>query len=381
MEHPRRVVVAGAGVAGLEALLGLRELAGARVDLTLVEPEPDFALHAVGVTEPFGAGRVGRLPIAELAARTGARLVGDPVRAVERDAGVVRTATGERLPYDALLVAVGAEPVVALRNAITWWPGGDRSAFVRLLDDAEAGTVRRIAFVVPSRCAWELPAYELALMTARRLARSGRAAAELALVTPERAPLSAFGSSASAAVAAELADVGVAFHGEAIASVRAGERLTIGGWPAVLELEVDAVVALPRAYGRPLDGLRADIEGFLVIDEHCRVRAAPGVWAAGDATVLLPKQGGLAALQATAAAEDIAARAGAPVAARPYRPVLRAQLRTGRGALWLERDLTDPSDQGRAARRPLWSPPGKIAAPRLGAVLAERDRPGAVSRA
>jgi sulfide:quinone oxidoreductase len=37
------VVIAGGGVAGLEALLGRRALAGDRVRLTLVAPDADFS--------------------------------------------------------------------------------------------------------------------------------------------------------------------------------------------------------------------------------------------------------------------------------------------------------------------------------------------------
>jgi sulfide:quinone oxidoreductase len=37
-----RVLIAGGGVAALEALIALRELAGDRLDLTLLAPEPHF---------------------------------------------------------------------------------------------------------------------------------------------------------------------------------------------------------------------------------------------------------------------------------------------------------------------------------------------------
>lgn len=41
-DRPARVVVLGGGITGLETLLGLHELAGDRVDLTLVSPEPEM---------------------------------------------------------------------------------------------------------------------------------------------------------------------------------------------------------------------------------------------------------------------------------------------------------------------------------------------------
>ena len=50
----------------------------------------------------------------------------------------------------------------------------------------------------------------------------------------------------------------------------------------------------------------------------------PDIFAAGDATDQPVKQGGLATQQADAAAELIAAEAGARVTPQPFRRVLRA---------------------------------------------------------
>ena len=76
---------------------------------------------------------------------------------------------------------------------------------------------------------------------------------------------------------------------------------------------------------------------------HRRARSrgvgAGDVWAAGDAIAFPIKQGGLAAQQADAAAEAIAAEAGADIAPQPFRPVLRGVLLTGRGRRWIRRDL------------------------------------------
>jgi sulfide:quinone oxidoreductase len=373
--HPFHVVVAGGGVAGLETLLALRDLAGDRVDLTLVEPRADLVLRALEPAEPFGAGEAGRVPVDEVAAAAGADVVRSALERVDPDARTAQTRDGHRLGYDALVVAVGAHPVVAVRSALTWWPGGNRDAFSQLLSDAGRGRVERIAFVVPSRYAWQLPAYELALMTARRLERLGRRA-DLRLITPEAAPLAIFGAAGSAAVARELDDAGVAFSGNAIAAVRGDDRVIVEVWPGSRQFAVDRVVALPRAYGPDIAGLRADIEGFLVTDERCRVRGTRAVWAVGDATTSVPKQGGLAARQADCTAQAIAGLAGAGLPGPTYVPLLRAQLRTGRRSLWLQRDISDPLDAGAAGDVPLWSPPGKIAARRLGAFLAAHDEPG-----
>ncbi|CAN5577072.1 hypothetical protein BH20ACT19_BH20ACT19_02960 [soil metagenome] len=57
-----RVLVAGGGVAGLEALLALRDLAGARVELALLSPETDFVYRPMAVAEPFARGHAARHP-------------------------------------------------------------------------------------------------------------------------------------------------------------------------------------------------------------------------------------------------------------------------------------------------------------------------------
>ena len=53
------VVIAGGGVAAVEAALALRDLAGDRVSMTLVSPRPDFVLTPMAVGEPFSVGHAG----------------------------------------------------------------------------------------------------------------------------------------------------------------------------------------------------------------------------------------------------------------------------------------------------------------------------------
>ena len=74
----------------------------------------------------------------------------------------------------------------------------------------------------------------------------------------------------------------------------------------------------PQLGGPALAGLPADERGFIPIDEHARVRGVPGVYAAGDGTNFPIKHGGLGTQQADAAAEEIAARAGASWSRLPF---------------------------------------------------------------
>jgi len=51
--QPERIRVAGAGVAGLEAVLALRELAGERASVQLLAPEPQLVYRPLVVLERF----------------------------------------------------------------------------------------------------------------------------------------------------------------------------------------------------------------------------------------------------------------------------------------------------------------------------------------
>jgi sulfide:quinone oxidoreductase len=367
---PLRVVIAGGGVAGIEALLALHATSGDRVDLTLADAQPDFVYRPLKVAEPFARGRAGRYPLADVARDARARLVGDAVVAVDPDARVASTAGGERLHYDALLLATGARAEPAYEHAITW---DDRSAADRLgglLRDVEQGYVRRLAFVVPPGPGWPLPVYELALLTAR-MAGDAQTRPQITIVTPEVAPLAIFGPRASAAVKAEFAAAGVGFHGSAYVEIEKGHAATVVVHPGMRRIEVDRVVALPRLVGRAPSGVPADGDGFVHVDAHCRVTRADRIWAAGDGIAFPVKFGGLAAEQADAAADAIAALAGADVAPQPFKPVLRGRLLTTRGERYLHH--VAGGGDGEVADHALWWPPSKIAGRRLAPYLAARD--------
>jgi len=101
------IVIAGGGVAGLEALLGLHDMAGERVRLTLIAPQPDFSYRPMAVAEPFALGHAHRVPLKRFAEEAGAELVQDAVIGVDDAAREVRLRDGGARPYDALPVAPG----------------------------------------------------------------------------------------------------------------------------------------------------------------------------------------------------------------------------------------------------------------------------------
>lgn len=369
-----RVLVAGGGVAGLEALLALRDLAGDRVALTLLTPETQFAHRETAVAETFARGHTRPLPIGRVTSDLGAELIQARLERVDDERRVAYTDAAEPLRYDAILVAIGAISEPAFKRAITWTPETDPEVFGGLRRDLEEGYSSGVAFVVPPGVAWPLPAYELALMTAWALDGMGRDDVNVTLVTPESAPLEAFGVAGSAAVRADLDDAGVAVETGAYLEEQAGRFMM---QPGHRPLAAQRVVALPHAVGRALPGLTADDLGFIRVDRYCHAAGARRAWAAGDAIAFPLKQGGLAAQQADAAAQSIAALAGAEVEPRPFHPVLRGVLLTGRGREWLRHDIGGGSGEAKSAHRALWWPPTKVAARYLSPYLEAIDRAGA----
>ena len=369
---PLRVLVAGGGIAGIEALLELRALAGDRIELTLADAQRDFTYRPMKVAEPFARGQAARHAMADVARDVGARLVADSVVSVDDEARVAHTAGGEELPFDALLLATGAAAEPADEHVLTWDDRSGPDHLGGLLRDVEQGYVKRLAFLVPPGPAWPLPAYELALMTAR-LASDAQTRLQITIVTPEVAPLALFGPTATAAVAAELKAASIGFHGCTYADVEKGHAITLVLHPGMRRIEVDRVVALPRLYGRAPVGVPADDDGFVAVDPHCKVRGMRHVWAAGDGLAFPVKFGGLAAAQADAAAQAIAALAGADVTPEPFRPVLRGRLLTGRSERFLHHVAGGGGGEGTVADHALWWPPGKVAGRRLAPYLAERD--------
>ena len=204
---------------------------------------------------------------------------------------------------------------------------------------------------------------------------------ELTIVTPEPRPLDIFGPVASDALARLLDRAGIGFEGETVAEAVVGGALSTRDGRLIV---ADEVISLARLQGPRIAGLPADAEGFIGVDEHSRVTGACDVFAAGDATAGAIKQGGLAAQQADAAAETIAAEAGAHVTPRACRRVLRGVVFTGEAPLYLRRDLDDDSPLARPlrgapvgiSRSQLWWPSGKIGGRYLTGFLAAGGEPG-----
>jgi len=373
--RPTRVVIAGGGIAAVETLLALRAAPrGGGLTITLVSPGDQLEYRPLSVLEPFGPAPLRRYPLARICAEHDATLLADTVAAVDGEARAVRLGSGASLPYDALVLAVGARRSPALEQAHTFLAETDGDGTQWIVRELEQQRVRNLTFVVPEQSGWSLPLYELALLTARHAASRGVGNVALTLVTCEEEPLAVVDGEASAAVARLL--------GLADVRVLPGRRVT--GWDGRIvaldppdaegPLVADRVVALPRLSGPRIDGLPTDARGFVEVDDHMRVVGLPGVYAVGDATTFPVKQGGLASQQADLAAALIARAAGPD----PSRwAVLRSVLLTGDRPLYIQALIEgDRPKASSVSEEPPWSPPQKVAARYLAPYLeAWKERP------
>jgi sulfide:quinone oxidoreductase len=362
---PWRVVVAGGGVAGIEALLGLATIGERRLRLALVTPDAHFTLGAHAIGEPFGRGPAPSVPLADIAREQHARYVRDRVRAVRPGERTVLLESGAEEPYDALVLAVGAQASDAHPAVLTFHGPESVPAMQEIIGDLTHSKAQTVAFVVPRATTWPLPLYELALMTRGRAQRR-----DILLVTSEASPLAVFGPEATRATAEMLDRAGVQLHAGADPHI-ADDGRSVGLSAAGPWLPVDRIVMPPRLRGPSLEGVPHDPEGFIPVDEHARVTGLERVYAAGDGTDQPIKQGGLAAQQADAAVRHLVAEAGGRLPAQPFRPVLRGRLMTG----GLDRFLRHDPDAGDAMLdEPLWEPAAKVVGHHLAPWLAARTR-------
>ena len=364
----KRVLIAGGGVAALEAALALRRLAEDTVRVELLAPETRFWYRPLAVAAPFDLGDVLHFELDGLARKIGARFTPGGLVGIDAWRHVAHTSKNTQLEYDMLLVACGALPMPAIPGALTFRGPADIELVGSLLRDLASGTAGSVAFVIPWGAVYSLPAYELALLTAAHLDRLGVRGVEVSLVTPEEEPLQVFGPPASKAIRELLSERGIGLRAGAYPGgvVDGALRLMPDG-----AVEADRVVALARLKGAPLDGIPQTLDGFVPVDAHCRVHGVADVYAAGDITSFTVKQGGIAAQQADAAAEAIAAEAGADIEPARFRPVLRGVLLTGGRPRYLRRELAfEPEVEPVAELEALWWPPAKIVGRYLAPFLA-----------
>ncbi|MGA2319165.1 MAG: FAD-dependent oxidoreductase [Solirubrobacteraceae bacterium] len=374
-----RVIVAGGGVAALETTLALADLAGDRVELTVIAPNSEFVYRPMTVREPFAYAAANRYPLALILGGTGATLFSDELAWVDPAKQTIHTKADRPIEYDALMLALGANVIPRYRHALTIDDQQLEGTLHGLIQDIEGGYIQSLAFVSPGRMAWPMPMYELALMTAGR-AYEMDVELSISLVTPEDSPLAIFGAAASNAVGELLQRAKIRVFNSAYAEIPTRGQVVIN--PGDHRLQVDRVIALPELYGPSLRGVPLGEHGFIRVNPYGQVADVGPIYAAGDATEFAIKHGGIASQQADTAAQSIAALAGAPLTPEPFHPVIHGMLLTDGKPLYLTAQITGGHGfSSEITDTPTWSPASKIAAKYLAPCLEEYDNKAASAKA
>lgn len=326
--RPAKVAIIGGGVAALEAMLALDAISYSKADVHLFSPEPEFVLKPLAVSSGFGRGALLKFDLPRLTATAGATFHHLGVSEVAANRRLILLSDNSEFSYDYLVVSPGTEFLWPVAGATSYrGPTGNEAvtgAVARLRDRGNA----QVVVTVPEGASWSLPLYELALLISAELGSES----STTIVTPERSPLELFGKASSEKVATLLRNRNIETVFEtAPAEYRDGVLVTSGG----RQIEADLVISLPLLTGRRIAGLPFDEQGFIPVDDYCRIKQHGREFAAGDVTSFPVKFGGLATEQADVVAASIAAEAWGGRTPEPFRPVYHGTLVTPDGLIGL----------------------------------------------
>jgi NADPH-dependent 2,4-dienoyl-CoA reductase/sulfur reductase-like enzyme/nitrite reductase/ring-hydroxylating ferredoxin subunit len=265
---PARVVIVGGGAAGVACAEALRA-EGHSGTITLFAGEGTDPVDRPNLSKDYLAGSAPEewvyLRTADALAGIDVEVIRETAQSVDKDKRVVRT-LGRELPYDALLLATGAEPV---RLPL---PGADMPHVhvLRTLADSRAIAAGGGPAVI-------IGASFIGLEVAASLRARGL---EVTVVAPEVLPLARIlGDEVGAFIKKVHVDKGVQFRlGTKPARITATHVVLEDGSELPAHQVVLGVGVRPRLDLAQAAGLTVD-RGVVVDGE---LRAAPGVWAAGD---------------------------------------------------------------------------------------------------
>jgi NADH dehydrogenase FAD-containing subunit len=331
MTDRHRIVILGAGFAGLEAAFLLRMRMRDHADLTIVSEREAFTFRPNTIYVPFGADPADLVvDLSKPFHHRHITFIGERVIGVDPDTHEVALAGGRKLGYEKLVIATGADmrpdeiPGLAEHAATIWTPEsmlGVRDRFQRVLADARGGRRSRVLFLIPpnNKCAG--PLYEIVLMFETWLRREhARAHVDITWSTFEQTFIQAFGPRLHDVVSTEFDERGIEGHtDEIVTRIAAGTAHYRNGSVR----DFDHLIAFPPYVGAVrYESLPSDDRGFIQTEAATRqVAGHPGIYAPGDAGDFPVKQAFLAFLQADTVAEHIAASTGMHPFEKPFDPV------------------------------------------------------------
>lgn len=331
MNAKPHVLVLGGGFAALESAFLLRSRLHDAVEIKLVSDRDHFLFRPNSIYVPFG-GDPESLQV-DLEKPLSRRQIGfeqSAVREVDPDGRLVSLADGQRLRYDKLIVATGANtsaseiPGLAEHAATIWTTDSMldvRRRFEQVRHRSRAGQPQRVVFLVPPNNKCSGPLYEIVFMLETWLRRQhARDHVEITWSTYEHGFIQAFGPRLHDLVEKEFAARGIEGHTQEIVSeVREGQVAYADGSTR----DFDHLIAFPPyVSGVRYEALPSDDRGFLKTDLETRlVTGYDDAYAPGDAGDFPIKQAFLAFLQADAVADHIGAEIADRAFRQPFDPV------------------------------------------------------------
>jgi len=272
--HPKAVVIIGGGAAGFSAATHLRDL-GFEGTLTMLSADEDPPCDRPNLSKDYLAGSAPpewiplKSPKYYAKRRINLRLRCE-VASIDTAAREVLTKDGERIGYDALLIATGAEPVRLPT------PGFDRDNVHALRTLADARAI--IAAVGSATSVALIGAGFIGMEAAGALRERGL---EVHVIAREAVPLErVFGRAFGNGITQLHRDHGVHVHLEATATAFDGKRLTLDtGEQVPADLVIVGVGVKPRTQLAEAAGLQ--VKDGILVDALLQTSVA-GIHAAGD---------------------------------------------------------------------------------------------------
>lgn len=283
------IVVVGAGLTAAKAVQVMREEGHAGA-ITLIGEEPERPYERPALSKDYLQGKS---PADDLfvhpenwyAEHDVETRFGEPVVSIDRGASTVALASGQRVPYDRLLVATGSRP------RILDLPGADLDGVLSLRRIGDSDRIR--ATYVTAQKVVIVGAGWIGLETA-----AAARAAGVEVTVLEYAPLP-LGRVLGDELATYFAELHRRNGVDLRTSVSVSELIGVDGRVTAVrvgdeEIPADAVIVgvgiIPNAELASAAGL--DVDNGIVVDEHLRT-SDPAIFAAGDvANALNPTLGG-----------------------------------------------------------------------------------------
>jgi nitrite reductase (NADH) large subunit len=294
----KELVVVGNGMVGHRLVQAVRDrdTAGAW-RITVLGQESRPAYDRVALSSYVDGKSAEELTLPEVADPLVQLHLGDAAVALDRDARMVRTASGRELPYDALVLATGSVPFVPPV------PGRDLpGCFVyRTLDDLDAimaAAERAVAAPGPGRRSAVVVGGGLLGLEAARALRLLGLSPQVVEIAPRLMPVQVDeGGGAVLRRLVESEDLQVRC-GVAVAGITEDRGRLIATLSDGIELDADVVVF--SAGIRPADGLAREAglplgeRGGVLVNTACRT-PDPHIWAVGEVAALEGRTYGLVA--------------------------------------------------------------------------------------